>query len=535
MENINVLDGILFAKMVTAGCNNLRKHLNEVNDLNVFPIPDGDTGSNMLMTVLGGAENFDGEKSLHTVSRKISDGMLMAARGNSGVILSQIFDGIAEGFSSVEEADATVLACALQEGVKHSYGAVMEPTEGTVLTVMRCATEYVTANSMEDIESLLKGFLNEAKRTLDMTPEMLPVLKKAGVVDSGGAGLVYIFEGMLNALTGEEESVSYFENSEKQLNFDLFTEESVLEYGYCTEMLVRLQKSKTDIRTFSIDLLTEELKEIGDSVVAVKTGSVLKVHIHTFTPDKVIAICRKYGEFLKVKIENMQLQHNNITVKEKRERKKYGVVAVASGEGIKNLFTERGVDVIVDGGQSNNPSAEDFISAFEEVNADTVFVFPNNSNVILTAKQAGEMYKESDVRVIESRTVGDGYASLSMLSFDSGDTLRIEEELKNAMDGVVTVEISKSIRNTEDVNAGDYIGFIGKDILFANSERISALCGTVDKIDGEFDTVILIYGNDVDTEEVEEVTKFFEKNYPNTELYPVDGKQEIYDYILIAE
>lgn len=216
MENIKVLDGTMFAKMITAGCNNLRKHADEVNGLNVFPIPDGDTGSNMLMTVLGGAESFDGTVSLNKASRKISDGMLLSARGNSGVILSQIFDGIAEGFSSFEQADVNVFTGALQEGVKHSYGAVMEPTEGTVLTVMRCATEYITANGAVDIESLLKAFIAEAKRTLEMTPDMLPVLKKAGVVDSGGAGLIYIFEGMLNALTGEEnETVSAFETGEK--------------------------------------------------------------------------------------------------------------------------------------------------------------------------------------------------------------------------------------------------------------------------------------------------------------------------------
>lgn len=321
------------------------------------------------------------------------------------------------------------------------------------------------------------------------------------------------------------------------MNFDLFTEDSVLEYGYCTELLMRLQKCKTDTENFEINCLTEKLKEIGDSVVTVKTGTAVKIHIHTFTPDKVLALCRNYGEFLKIKVENMQLQHNNIAVtdKKKGDRKKYGVVAVASGEGIKNLFTERGVDVIVDGGQSNNPSTEDFIQAFEEVNADTVFVYPNNSNVIFTAKQAGEMYRNSDVHVIESKTVGDGYASLSMLSFDSGDTLSIEEELKSAMDGVVTVEISKSIRDTDEVSTGDYIGFISKEILFADKSRLNALCGTVDKLGNSFDACILIYGKDVDNDEIERVKSYFSRKYPNTELYTVEGKQEIYDYILIAE
>lgn len=546
MESIQTINGIMFAKMVQAGCNNLRFHAQTVNNLNVFPIPDGDTGSNMLLTIMGGADAAGkGVESLGETSRRISDGMLLAARGNSGVILSQIFEGIADGFDGKDTADNQDMIAAFGKGVQHSYSAVMEPAEGTMLTVMRCATEYVSDKAAADIEMLLRDFLGEARQTLQKTPEMLPVLKKAGVVDSGGAGLVCILEGMLGALTGEESvsELQPMQTEEPDYDLNLFTEDSVLEYGYCTELLLRLQRCKTDPESFEVGALTEYLKGIGDSVVAFKTGSIVKIHIHTMTPDKVLAYCQKYGEFLKVKIENMSLQHNNTTtegiqvsVKPQGERKAYGVVAVASGDGIKQLFSERGADVIVDGGQSMNPSAEAFLEAYRQVNADTVFVLPNNGNIILTAKQAAGMYQEADVRVLDSRTIGDGYAALSMLSFESGNTDQIEAELTEAMQGVVTAEISKSVRDTEGVRAGEYIGFVGKEILVAKETRYDAVCETIKRIsENEFEICILIRGKDADEAEAENVERHILAQYPGKEVYVIDGMQDIYDYILILE
>ncbi len=546
MESAQKTNGVLFARMVQAGCTNLRAHAQAVNNLNVFPIPDGDTGSNMLLTTIGGADAAGkGTNSLSETARRVSDGMLLSARGNSGVILSQIFEGIADGFDSIEEADNQDWINALRKGVQHSYNAVMEPTEGTMLTVMRCATEYVSSKAAPDTEILLRDFLKAAKDTLEKTPDMLPVLKKAGVVDSGGAGLIYIFEGMLQALTGETEvsDVRPLESEEQSLDLNLFTEDSVLEYGYCTELLLRLQRCKTDIDTFEVSSLTEYLKGIGDSVVAFKTGSIVKIHIHTMTPDRVLAFCQRYGEFLKIKIENMSLQHNNtsldginISVKPQSERKPFGIVAVASGDGIKQLFSERGADVIVDGGQSMNPSTEDFLEAFEQVNADTVFVLPNNRNIVLTAKQAAGMYKDSDVRVIESHTIGDGYAALSMLSFDSGDAEQIATELTEAMQGVITAEISKSVRDTDEVHAGEYIGFVGKEILTSKESRFEACCATIDRLNEKgFEICILIRGKDTETAEAEQIEKYITSHYSGKEVYVIDGMQEIYDYILILE
>lgn len=541
MVSTQKLNGTVFAQLVQAGAANLQVHAQTVNDLNVFPIPDGDTGSNMLLTIIGGVDAAKhGSVHLGDTARLISDGMLLSARGNSGVILSQIFDGLAEGFSGLEEADYDACIHALREGVRHCYDAVMKPTEGTMLTVMRCATEQVERKASADTQTLLTDFLDASKQTLEQTPDMLPVLKKAGVVDSGGAGLVYIMEGMLRALKGETEPAEFAApmQSEQQLDVSLFTEDSVLEFGYCTELLLRLQRCKTDLSSFDIRTLTEQLKQLGDSVVAVKTGTIVKLHIHTMTPDKVLAFCQRYGEFLKIKIENMSLQHSNTVAAEESpaQRKAYGVVAVASGAGVQQLFTDRGADVIVDGGQCMNPSTEDFIAAFRKVNADTIFVLPNNSNILLTAKQAAQMYPQSDVRVLESKTIGEGYAALSMYSTDSGDTEQILRELQGAMEGVVTAEVSQCVRDTQEAASGDYIGFVGKSILASNTDRYLAACATVDVLEmARRDICILIYGKQANEAEAEKLSQYILGRYPGKEVYVIGGMQEIYDYILILE
>lgn len=489
LEHISEIDGALLARMVREGTARLRTHAQEVNDLNVFPIPDGDTGSNMLQTASGGADSIASTESgsIGKLSRRISDGMLLSARGNSGVILSQIFEGMARALDGAETADAELIIRAMQSGTRTAYDAVMQPTEGTMLTVMRCATDYVAGKAPSLPVELLRDFISEAKRTLERTPDMLPVLKRAGVVDSGGAGLIYIAEGMLDALLSDsspEETVDTSWQdaapSAAEPDLDSFDENSKLEYGYCTELLLRLQRSKTDPETLRVESLTEWLSGIGDSVVAFKTGSIVKLHIHTKTPDRVLAFCQRYGEFLKVKIENMSLQHNSsmlgtgentdyndndaesapsadaIDTKttESAPKKQFGIVVVASGEGVKQLFSERGADIVIDGGQSMNPSARDFIDAFREVSAQTVFVLPNNGNIILAAKQAAELYTDADVRVIECTTIGEGYAAISMFSDESGDADTIESELRDALGGVVTAGISRSIRDSGEVKAG---------------------------------------------------------------------------------
>lgn len=546
MDPIQTLNGIIFAKMVNSGAANLKAHVKEINDLNVFPIPDGDTGDNMLMTMMGGVHsNIESEK-LCDVAKHVASGMLMSARGNSGVILSQFFEGIKNGIAELETADASALGEAFKCGVSQAYSSVMTPTEGTILTVVREATEYAYAKNTDTAENFLKAFIEEAKRSLSRTPELLPVLKKAGVVDSGAAGLIYIIEGMLKALIGEEiAEIETAEEKSQEIDLDAFGEDSVLEFGYCTELLVRLQSAKTDIDAFDVSVIRDHLSTIGDSIVTVRNGSIVKIHVHTMTPQNVLGFCQQYGEFLKVKIENMSLQHNNTVIEEKKtapkkERKKYGVVAVASGEGLKQIFIDRGADVIVDGGQSMNPSAEDFIEAFDEVNSDVIFVFPNNGNIILTAEQAAKLYKDSDVRVIESTTIGAGYASLSMLDIGSDDTDTIVEDLTMAMEGVITAEVSHCVRDAsmdgKEMHVGDYIGFIGKDILSVSEDRFEVVCTTIEKAEfAERDICIVICGKNVPREEAKALEAHINSRYRGKEVYVINGGQDVYDYIVIIE
>ena len=541
---MKTLDGILFARMINSGAANLKAHAKEINDLNVFPIPDGDTGDNMLMTMMGGVRQDDTiSEALNEMSRRISSGMLLSARGNSGVILSQFFEGIKNGFSGLKSADTHEIGEAFRQGVKQAYGSVMTPTEGTILTVVREATEYACNQNTDTPEAFLNAFIVEAKASLARTPELLPVLKKAGVVDSGAAGLIYIVDGMMKAVIGEDIA-DPFEVTEasQEVNMEAFNEDSILEFGYCTELLVRLQNAKTDIPTFDVKVITDYLQTIGDSIVTVRNGSIVKLHVHTMTPQKVLDFCQQYGEFLKVKIENMSLQHNNNVTAEAsvKERKPYGAVAVACGEGLKNTFRERGADVIVDGGQSMNPSAEDFIEAFDEVNADVIFVFPNNSNIILTAQQAAHLYEKSDVRVIESKTIGAGYASLAMLDTSSGNTDAIVAELQMAMEGVLTAEISHCVRDAaidgKEIHAGDYIGFVGKELLAVNESRLMTVCESIDAIGfSNYDFCILICGKDANDEEAKRIEAYIKARYKNKELYIINGGQDVYDYVMVIE
>ena len=316
-----------------------------------------------------------------------------------------------------------------------------------------------------------------------------------------------------------------------------------MEFGYCTELLVRLQNAKTDISAFDVKVITDYLQTIGDSIVTVRNGSIVKLHVHTKQPQKVLDFCQRYGEFLKVKIENMSLQHNNTVTEEKapaKERKPYGVVAVACGEGLKETFRERWADVIVDGGQSMNPSAEDFITAFDEVNADVIFVFPNNGNIILTAQQAAHLYDKSDVRVIESTTIGAGYASLAMLDTSSGDTDAIVEDLRMAMDGVITAEISHCVRDAtidgKEIHTGDYIGLVGKEMLSVNESRLVTVCESIDALNfSRYDFCILICGKDATDEEAEKIEAYVNSHYRGKEIYIINGGQDVYDYIMIVE
>ncbi len=544
------IDGALFEKMIAGGVANLRANLQEVNDLNVFPIPDGDTGENMLLTLQGGFDRLhSGENgTLEEKAHAMAQGMLLGARGNSGVILSQLFYGLSEGLTGLEIADLVQFGDALKKGVKCAYGAVTHPVEGTILTVAREAVENACATLTADtsVESFFAGYLREMQKSLEKTPDLLAVLKEAGVIDSGGAGLVYITEGFCKALGGAEvlDEVAVTA-SQKTIDFSKFTADTVMEYGYCTELLLQLQNAKTDIEAFSIPDLTAFLETIGDSIVAFMTGSIVKIHVHTMTPWKVLAHCQEYGEFLTVKIENMTLQHNETTERKKpkkrrRARRKYAVVTVASGQGLIDTFKEMGVDFVIEGGQTNNPSSEAFIEAFDEVNADHVFVFPNNGNIVMAAKQAAGIYKDSDIRVIESKTIGEGYSALSMLDYGVDDPNEIESALIESMQGVTTGMVSRVARdatvNGVDVQKDGYMGFTNRTMLVSASNKTQAVCALMDALEvknKEF--LIVVYGADTTDADKETVRAYASETCPNVETYEINGGQEIYDYILIVE
>ena len=380
------LDGKTFKQMLVYGAASLRKNIEIVNNLNVFPVPDGDTGTNMKMTFDSGlsALTWDKDEGIGSVSEKFAQGMLLGARGNSGVILSQIFKGISNGLIGKETVNAMELGQAFSEGVKQSYIAVRKPVEGTILTVFREATEKANDNTniKTSIDDYFNTFLNEGEKSLKKTPELLPILKEAGVIDSGGAGLIYIIKGMIGEST--DENITYSNEVEEkkptQIKRIVFNEKGELDYSYCTEFLLQLQPKKVNIETFDIQEIISKLEEMnGDSIVTIKDGDIVKVHVHTKHPGAVFELAQEYGEFISVKVENMAIQHNETTIENNYEVSKHkdvAIITVAKDAGFANLFKEMGADYIVDGGQSMNPSSNDFLKAFDSVNADNIIVLP---------------------------------------------------------------------------------------------------------------------------------------------------------------
>ena len=545
-----ILDGALYQKLIIGGAANLQRNRKTVNDLNVFPIPDGDTGDNMFMTMDAGAAMLRGESgiSLGEAAELAARGMLLGARGNSGVITSRIFAGISKGLEGTERATTAVLTRALERGVREAYEAVSVPVEGTILTVYRDAVRFAGSriNGDSDFNRYLDDFIEEMERSLERTPELLAVLKEAGVVDSGGAGLLYIAEGMKAALSGKESGESIVDTpTQKRVDVNMFTEDSILEFGYCTEFLLRLQTSKIDVNAFDLDAFIEWLNANGDSVVAFRDGTIVKAHVHTKRPGDIFNYCQNFGEFLTTKVENMTLQHNEHTApdrfaKAKKPKKPYGIVSVAAGRGIKTTLLEMGCDAVVDGGQSMNPSTEDFIKAFDTVNADTILVFPNNKNIILAANQAAELYKKAEVRVVPTRTVGEGYCAIAQLDTSSGDTESIITELREIISGVVTGVVSRAVRDTEkdgvSVKKDDYIGFSGGKISVDDPDRVAAALTLADNLGaGDYDLLILVRGEAVPREETAALAKELGAKYPMSEVITIDGEQPVYDYIMILE
>ncbi|MEW5321070.1 DAK2 domain-containing protein [Geobacillus thermoleovorans] len=554
---MRTLDGRRFADMVQQGAAHLANNAKTVDALNVFPVPDGDTGTNMNLSMMSGAKEVKANASDHigNVAAALAKGLLMGARGNSGVILSQLFRGFAKAVEGKQAVNSFEFAAALQAGVDTAYKAVMKPVEGTILTVAKeAARKAVEAAKKErDVIAVMEAALAEAKAALQRTPELLPILKEVGVVDSGGQGLVYIYEGFLAALKGEIVSAARAEARMDDLvkmvhhqsaQSHIHTDE--IEFGYCTEFMVRFEPDKLAEHPFSEETFRRELSQFGDSLLVVADDELVKVHIHSETPGEVLTYGQRYGSLINIKIENMREQHANIVGKEaktlpgvaKEEAKPYGIVAVVMGAGVAELFRSIGAHAIIEGGQTMNPSTEEIADAIRLANAETVFVLPNNKNIVMAAKQAAEL-SEQRVIVIPSKTVPQGLAAL--LAFNPAQSAEQNERaMTAALSRVKTGQVTFSVRDTTidgiEIQKGDYMGLLDDRIIAADKDKLAVTKRLLDAlIDEQSEIVTILYGEDATEIDVETVVAYLETKHDGVEVEVHNGKQPLYPFIISVE
>ncbi|MGT2828796.1 DAK2 domain-containing protein [Streptococcus hillyeri] len=546
----------LLQEMVQAAASRLGSQAEYVNSLNVFPVPDGDTGTNMSMTMDNGAKEV-ADKPANTVGEVgqiLSKGLLMGARGNSGVITSQLFRGFGNAIKGKTELDGKDLAAAFQSGVEVAYKAVMKPVEGTILTVSRggATGALKKAEETDDAIEVMRAALEGAKRALAKTPEMLPVLKEVGVVDSGGQGLVYIYEGFLSALTGEYIASEDFKatpavmsemiNAEhhKSVAGHVATED--ITFGYCTEIMVALGQGPTYVKEFNYEEFQGYLSGLGDSLLVVNDDEIVKVHVHTEDPGLVMQEGLKYGALVKVKVDNMRGQHEAQLEKAaapvKQEAKEYGLIAVVAGDGLANIFTSQGVDYIISGGQTMNPSTEDIVKAIEAVNAKNVIILPNNKNIFMAAQSAAEV-AEVNAAVVETRTVSQGFTSL--LAFDESKALEENVEAMTAsLADVVSGSVTLAVRDTTidglEIHENDILGMVDGKILVSTPNMVDALKETFAKMIDEDSEIVTIYVGEEGSQEVaSEIAEFLEDTYEDVEVEIHQGDQPVYPYLMSVE
>ncbi len=545
---MSTINGQLFKQMLESGANHLTNKFPEIDALNVFPVPDGDTGTNMSLTFNAGVKEALACQSedVCDIAKVLSKGLLMGARGNSGVITSQIFRGLAQGVEDMKTINGFQLANALVNGSRVAYKAVMRPVEGTILTVIREAADYTYAFASQTSDvtcaAVMDKMVEEAIQSLKRTPELLPVLKEVGVVDSGGAGLVTILQGFQSALKGEIIAKQEKSNSVESAGADMESEE----FGYCTEFIVRLDEA--NIASFEETVLRDALAEIGNSIVCVQDEDIVKVHVHTLTPGVALNLGQKYGEFVKLKIENMQEQHENIMMNITKEnvktetkdkpKSKYAIITVAAGEGLKEMFEELRADYVISGGQTMNPSTEDFVEAIKQANAEHIFLLPNNSNIVLAAQQAADVMEDHHVHVIPSKTIPQGLCACIMFNPDVDFEMNLTE-MSDAISLVKTGQVTYAIKDTMfegmEIKAGDYMGIMEKDIVVSTKDKMEATKTLIQQlIDDDSEIVTLIYGEGVSDEEAENLTQFVEETY-NVEVELTNGKQPVYSYIIGVE
>ena len=548
----------LFQGMVQAAATRLGKQAEYVNSLNVFPVPDGDTGTNMGMTMDNGAKEVSDKpaSTVGEVGQILSKGLLMGARGNSGVITSQLFRGFGQSIKNKEELTGKDLAQALQAGVEVAYKAVMKPVEGTILTVSRGAATAAIKKSenTDDTVEVMQAALDGAKAALAKTPDLLPVLREVGVVDSGGQGLVFIYEGFLSALTGDyiisEDFQATPANMTEMINAEhhksvashVATED--ITFGYCTEIMVALKQGPTYVKDFNYENFRNYLNNLGDSLLVVNDDEIVKVHVHTEDPGLVMQEGLKYGALVKVKVDNMRNQHDaqvqkeNTTADLPREAKKFGIIAVVAGEGLAKIFKSQGVDYIISGGQTMNPSTEDIVKAIESVKAESIIILPNNKNIFMAAQSAADVV-DVPAAVVETRTIPQGLTSL--LAFNAANSLEdnlvaMTESLTDVVSGSVTRAVRDTTIDGLDIHKDDILGMVNGKILVSNPDMDQALNQLFKKMIAEDSEIVTIYvGEEGSQEQAQKLAEDFENQHEEIEVEIHQGDQPVYPYLMSVE
>ncbi|MDY5775586.1 MAG: DAK2 domain-containing protein [Lachnospiraceae bacterium] len=553
---INTIDASLMAKMFLAGAKNLEAKKEWINELNVFPVPDGDTGTNMSMTIMAAAKEVSAleNPNMKTLGKAISSGSLRGARGNSGVILSQLLRGFTKGISEYEELDVLILSEALQKAVDTAYKAVMKPKEGTILTVAKAGAHrgMELAEETDDVLYFVEEVIKAADRMLQKTPDMLPVLKQAGVVDSGGQGLVEVLKGGYDALCGKEIDYT-IEGAPAVSGVTKITPqaEADIKFGYCTEFIIMLNQPMTDKQEMDFKAY---LESIGDSIVVVADDEITKVHVHTNDPGLALQRALTYGALSRMKIDNMREEHQEKLIKDAeklaeqqkaeeeevpQERKENGFISVSIGEGLNEIFKGLGVDYLIEGGQTMNPSTEDVLEAVDHVNADNIFIFPNNKNIILAANQAASLVEDKNIIVIPTKTIPQGITAL--INFMPEKTPEeneenMKEEIANVKTGQITYAVRDTVIDDKEIKCGDYMGIGDKTILSVGGDRDDTLKDMIAQLMDEDAAIIsLYYGEEVTEEEAEEIGAYLEETYPDVDVEVEFGGQPIYYYIISVE
>ena len=540
---MKLLNGKDFKEMLSSGAANLDNNQAEINALNVFPVPDGDTGTNMSMTFNSGAKEANQcfSNNIGDVAKSLSKGLLMGARGNSGVITSQIFRGFAQSIEGKEEINTKELAEAFENGTRVAYKAIMKPVEGTILTVIREASWYanreVKENPKMDIETYFHRLEYFMEDSLEHTPDLLPILKEANVVDSGGAGLLKIVQGFIAYIDGTPVTTNAVVVELARNAQSVFENE---EFGYCTEFILRLKENY--LKGFDENVLKNKLAKEGESLVFVRDEDLIKVHIHTLHPGDALNLAQRYGEFVKIKIENMQEQHSEL-VKEgevkPKEKKAIGVIAVAAGEGVTNLMYELGVDCVISGGQTMNPSTSDFIEKIKELDhCEKIMIFPNNSNIMLAAKQAKDLVDYKEVEVIECKSIQACLSALARFSPES-DFNELVAEFNELCPSIKTASVTYAVKDSSidgiELKEGDYMAMIGKSIV-TNGTDLSEVCRLMLEkfLDEDKELLTLITGEDADEEITERIVEYVENN-SDIEVDVIKGDVPVYYYLIGLE